>query len=118
MHVRHGNHQLVRLLFRSLLLHAPRQGSCFCTRHPDLGGKPIACVSPDQFGFGSVHYIRDLGDSVKMVQAMRRVEADGQVITTMNTNVFNNYQGIVEKRGDARIDTHNFVFYGWGGVIR
>ena len=50
-----------------------------------------------------------------MVQAMRRVEADGQVITTMNTNVFNNYQGIVEKRGDARIDTHNFVFYGWGG---
>ncbi|CAM9140061.1 unnamed protein product [Laminaria digitata] len=54
------------------------QGSCFCTRHPDLGGHPIACASPDRFGFGSVHYVRDLGDSVKMVQAMRRVEADGQ----------------------------------------
>eukprot|EP00752_Nemacystus_decipiens_P017496 g15685.t1 len=54
------------------------QRSCCCTRHPDIGGSPLACVLPDKFGFGSVHYIRDFGDTVKLVHAMGRVEADGQ----------------------------------------
>ncbi|CAM9798983.1 unnamed protein product [Ectocarpus fasciculatus] len=54
------------------------QGSCSCTRHPDVGGSPLACTFPDRFGFGSVHYLRDFGDTVKLVHAMGRVEADGQ----------------------------------------
>ncbi|CAM9894246.1 unnamed protein product [Scytosiphon promiscuus] len=54
------------------------QGSCCCTRHPDVGGSPLACTFPDRFGFGSVHYMRDFGDTVKLVHAMGRVEADGQ----------------------------------------
>lgn len=61
------------------LLRFTHQGSCCCTRHPDIGGSPLACVFPDRFGFGSVHYVRDFGDTVKLVHAMGRVEADGQV---------------------------------------
>ncbi|CAM9262728.1 unnamed protein product, partial [Hapterophycus canaliculatus] len=54
------------------------QGSCCCTRHPDVGGSPLKCTFPDRFGFGSIHYMRDFGDTVKLVQAMGTVEADGQ----------------------------------------
>lgn len=57
----------------------PHQRSCCCTRHPDIVGSPLACVFPDRFGFGSVHYMRDFGDTVKLVHAMGRIEADGQV---------------------------------------
>lgn len=63
--------------------HPNWQGSCFCTRHADLVGSPQSRTPPDRFGFGSVHYMRDLGDTLKLVQAMSRVEADGQVISTL-----------------------------------
>ncbi|CAM9240958.1 unnamed protein product [Choristocarpus tenellus] len=54
------------------------QESCFCSRHPDLLGSPPVLFKSDEYGFGSVHYLRDLGDSIKLLQAMGRVEADGQ----------------------------------------
>lgn len=62
-----------------VLKHPTPQGSCCCTRHPDVDGSPLACTFPDRFGFGSVHDLRDFGDTVKLVHAMGRVEADGQV---------------------------------------
>lgn len=55
------------------------QASCSCSRHPDLTGCPLSLAAPERFGFGSVHHLRDLGDTLKLLQAMNRVEADGQV---------------------------------------
>ncbi|CAM9482367.1 unnamed protein product, partial [Discosporangium mesarthrocarpum] len=54
------------------------QGSCFCSRHSDISGSPPVLSEPERFGFGSVHYLRDLGDAMKLVEAMGGVEADGQ----------------------------------------
>mmetsp|Transcript_2703 Transcript_2703/g.3849 ORF Transcript_2703/g.3849 Transcript_2703/m.3849 type:complete len:640 (+) Transcript_2703:91-2010(+) len=48
--------------------------------HPDLflSDTGYAIADKAEYGFGSVHYLRDLGDCVKLVAAMQRVEADSQ----------------------------------------
>ncbi|CAM9739552.1 unnamed protein product, partial [Chrysoparadoxa australica] len=62
------------------------QAACFLTRHPDLstgnvgtdGAASLELRTPKEYGFGSVHYIRDAGDAVKLAAAASRTEEDGQ----------------------------------------
>jgi hypothetical protein len=41
-------------------------------------GVKLAVAAPDEYGFGSVHYLGDLGDATKLVYALQRPEDDGQ----------------------------------------
>lgn len=36
--------------------------------------------APEEYGFGSVHYLSDIGDGTKLIHALSRVEEDGQVL--------------------------------------
>jgi len=49
-------------------------GECHSTSIDDQ----LEVVSPRSYGFGSVHTLRDVGDSIKLVEAMERVEDDDQ----------------------------------------
>lgn len=40
-------------------------------RHPDLRGSKID--KPDAYGLGSAHYLRDVGDCIKLVKALSTV---------------------------------------------
>jgi hypothetical protein len=35
--------------------------------------------APEEYGFGSVHYLSDIGDGTKLIYALSRAEEDGQV---------------------------------------
>lgn len=40
---------------------------------------------PEEYGFGSVHYLSDIGDGAKLIYALSRAEEDGQVRFRMLT---------------------------------
>eukprot|EP00752_Nemacystus_decipiens_P013306 g11786.t1 len=52
-------------------LHGDQESSCFCVRHSDLRGPKLD--KPDAYGLGSAHYLRDVGDCIKLVKALSTV---------------------------------------------
>lgn len=44
------------------------ESPCYCLKHPDLHGARIE--KENRYGLGSVHYLRDLGDCIKLVKAL------------------------------------------------
>ena len=54
-------------------LQGDQESACFCVRHPDLRGPKLD--KPDAYGLGSAHYLRDLGDCIKLVKALSTVPA-------------------------------------------
>lgn len=51
------------------------QSPCFCRRHPDLKGARLE--KPDRYGLGSAHYLRDMGDCIKLTKALGTLPAGG-----------------------------------------
>ncbi|CAN0075666.1 unnamed protein product [Ascophyllum nodosum] len=49
-------------------LHGDAEAPCFCVRHPDLRGARIE--KQERYGLGSAHYLRDVGDCIKLVKAL------------------------------------------------
>lgn len=48
---------------------------CFCVKHPDLHGARLD--KQDAYGLGSAHYLRDLGDCIKLVKALGSLPVGG-----------------------------------------
>ncbi|CAM9847949.1 unnamed protein product, partial [Laminaria digitata] len=49
-------------------LFGDRESACFCVRHVDMRGPRIE--RQEAYGLGSAHYLRDLGDCIKLVKAL------------------------------------------------
>ncbi|CAM9611874.1 unnamed protein product, partial [Sphacelaria rigidula] len=56
------------------------QSPCFCTRHPDLKGSRLD--KQDAYGLGSAHYLRDIGDCIKLAKALGTAPAGGSGAAT------------------------------------
>lgn len=54
-------------------LQGDQESACFCVRHSDLRGPKMD--KPDAYGLGSAHYLRDVGDCIKLVKALSTVPA-------------------------------------------
>eukprot|EP00903_Cladosiphon_okamuranus_P021303 g19574.t1 len=54
-------------------LQGDQESACFCVRHSDLRGPKLD--KPDAYGLGSAHYLRDMGDCIKLVKALSTVPA-------------------------------------------
>ncbi|CAM9803360.1 unnamed protein product, partial [Hapterophycus canaliculatus] len=52
-------------------LQGDHDNPCYCVRHSDLRGTKIE--KPAAYGLGSAHYLRDMGDCIKLVKALSTV---------------------------------------------
>ncbi|CBJ48589.1 conserved unknown protein [Ectocarpus siliculosus] len=62
-------------LYQPKRLQGDQDSACFCVRHSDLRGPKLD--KPEAYGLGSAHYLRDVGDCIKLVKALSTVPSGG-----------------------------------------